>query len=231
MSILHNQINRLWFNPSYDKFKNSHFNKHIFSKKDANDFLKTGAYLIMNALQISNLPPSAYKGEENRESFLKNPRLENAFFSLGAEYLMKGVFLLKGYSINKTVAKGQISHPIKLYGNRKNLRENEVYEIGYIVRYLPSILNFDDFNKNQKEFEKKQKDRMKGQKIKGIKKLTIPYPNATAFLDYIHAKRNYALHRPFIIPEFSGLTVQLFFFLGYIAEKGVGKSLKELGNI
>lgn len=59
----------------------------------------------------------------------------------------------------------------------------------------------------------------------------IPHPSSKQFLDYIHLKRNHSLHRPFIISEFRGITMQLFDFLEYIVQKGAGSTLKDLAKL
>jgi hypothetical protein len=99
-----------------------------------------------------------------------------------------------------------------------------------IIRYLPKIVDFKKFDQDQKELEAKQKSQLTGQRVKGIERLTIPYPSSHDFLAYIHFLRNYALHRPLIFPEFNGITTQLFFFLDYVAIEGTGQTIDELSN-
>jgi len=228
MANIHNQINKFWFNPSYQKFKQSSFVKTIFTKKDANDFLKTGAYLIQEAEKLSNIHIPWH--EDKRFKILANPRLENAFVSLGAEYLLKGVFLVNGYTINKPLVR-IVNHPIKVWGNTERLNLTAVQELGYIVTHLPQIVNFSKFDNNQQQEEIKAKQQVKGERLDGITRLTIPYPTSKQWLDYILFKRNYSLHRPFIIPEFRGITKQLFNFLNYIAKHGIGEEIKSLAKL
>lgn len=231
MAVLHNQINKLWYNPSYEKFKNSNFVKQIFTEKDADDFIKTGAYLIKEAEKLSNTHIAW--DESKRLEILKNPRLENAFVSLGTEYLFKGIFLCKGYAINKLKQPVQkkLSYPILLRHNLSKLNSSEVVQLKYIVTYLPRLIDFNDFNASQIESENKAKKEEKGQKLQGITRMTIPYPNANQMLDYLLFKRNYSLHRPFIISEFKGITNHVFNFLEYVALHGYSKSLKDLSKL
>ncbi len=227
MAIIHNQINKLWFKPSYQKFKKHGFTRQVFTSNEAEDFLRIGAYLIKEAEKRSNM--TIPWDEQRRHEILANPRLENAFVSLGAEYFLKGVFLVKGDAINKplpTFIKQQ--HPIKIRGNKSKLRGDEVQTLSYIVDNLSKIIDFSEFDKNQEDMEKTAKDGLKGRRLRGITRMTTPYPTAKQILDYIHFKRNYALHRPFIIPEFRGITRHVFGLLEYIAQKGVGKGLDEL---
>lgn len=230
MALTHNQINKLWFNnPSYIDFKKHGFSKQIFTSKDADDFLKTGAYLIKEAEKLSNthIPWD----ERRRFEILANPRLENAFISIGSEYLLKGVFLKNGFAINNPLPGHRLTHPIKISGNKLKLVNNEVQDLSYITNHIGKIIDFLEFNESQKNDEKKAKDEMKGKRLQGITRMTIPYLTAKQMLDYIHFKRNYSLHRPFIIPEFGGLTRQIFNFLDYVAQKGSGKGLSELAKL
>lgn len=231
MAVLHNQINKLWFNPSYTGFKNSTFVKQIFTSEDAEDFIRTGAYLIKEAEKLSDThtPWDSRK----RLEILKNPRLENAFVSLGAEYLMKGIFIKNGYAINKLkqpVPSG-LQHPITIKGNKSKLNPSEVVELNYIVTHLAKIINFSDFDNTQSADEIKAKKEEKGDRLKGITRMTIPYPNSKNMLEYVLFKRNYSLHRPFIVPEFRGITRHVFNFLDYIAVQATGKKIEELSQL
>lgn len=230
MALTHNQINRFWFNhPLYSDFKKHGFSKQIFTSKEADDFLKLGAYLIKEAEIHSNthIPWN----ESRRHEILAYARLENAFISLGSEYLFKGIFLYKGFAINKPLPTYKSVHPIKVIGNKTKLVDNEVQDLSYIVNHISKLIDFSDFDKSQKDDGTKAKRELKGEKLEGITRMTISYPTAKQILDYIHFKRNYSLHRPFIIPEFNGITRQTFSFLDYIAQKGVGKKLEELAQL
>lgn len=230
MALTHNQINNLWFNPSYDKFKNHGFVKNIFTSKDAEDFIRTGAFLIKEAEKHSNI--IIPWDERRRYEILANPRLENAFVSLGAEYLLKGTFLIKGYAINKPLPSSiSLSHPITIRGNKSKLRTNEVQDLSYIIDHISKIIDFTEFDRLQKEAEKKAKSDLKGQRLKGITRMTIPFPNAKQLLDYIHFKRNYSLHRPFTVPEFRGITQHIFKLLDYIAQKSAGRTIDVLAKL
>lgn len=184
--------------------------------------------MIKEAQRLSNIHTPW--DERKRQEILKNPRLENAFTSLGCEYLFKGIFLAKGYAINKIkqpVPNGLV-HPLKLSQNKSKLDPTEVVMLGYIKDHLPSLIDFTDFDNKQSTDEIAAKKKEKGQKLDGITRMTTPYPNSKQLLDYLLVKRNYSLHRPFIIPEFKGITNHVFNFLEYIAQKGTGKTIDEL---
>lgn len=230
MTLTHNQINRLWSNPTYDKFKKHGFVKHIFTSEDTEDFIRTGAHLINEAKKHSNIVIPW--DERRRYEILANPRLENAFLAIGSEYLLKGIFLNKGYAVNepKLLTK-QIKHPIILKGNLNKLKANEVQDLSYIVDHITKLVDFNEFDKSQKDAEMKAKAEMKGKRLQGIIRMTIPFPTARQMLDYLHFKRNYAVHRPFIIPEFRGITQHLFKLLDHIARQGAGRSINELAKL
>ena len=229
MALTHNQINKLWSNPTYTNFKNNGFVKLVFTSKDAEDFLRTGAYLIKEAEKRSNI---IIPWDENRRyEILANPRLENAFISLGAEYLLKGTFLIKGYAINNPKPAVMLRHPIVVKNNKSKLITNEVQDMSYIVDHIAKIIDFSDFDKSQKAAERKSIAELKGERLKGITRMTIPFPSAQQILEYIHFKRNYSLHRPFIIPEFRGITQHIFKLLDYVAQKGSGRSIEVLAKL
>lgn len=230
MPITHNQINKFWYKPSYDKFIKSSFVKQIFVERDAEDFTATGAYLIKMAKKISrkHIPWD----EDRRLEILANPRLENALFSLGSEYLIKGVFLYNGYAVNKQKHGSAIqTHPIPLRNNKNKLEKSEVSSLLYFKTHIAKIVNFSKFDQKQDRKELSEKKKDKGQGLSGITRMTIPYPKSNALLDYILFKRNYSLHRPFIMSEFVGLTNQLYDFLNYIATNGCGKSISKLARL
>lgn len=231
MAILHNQINKLWYKPSYLKFKKSGFVNCIFTKSDAMDFIHTGACLIVEAKRLSGMHTPWNK--DLRLEILKKPRLENTYTSLGTEYLTKGIFLYKGYSINKPLANLpiRITHPILLKNNKNKLNPREVQEFSYITDHLPRIVDYSDFDSKQKNDELIAVKNNKGDRLDGITRMTIPYPDHKALLDYLLFKRNYSLHRPFIMPEFIGITNHIFNFLEYTVQKITNKSLDELAKM
>lgn len=228
MPITHNQINAFWSNPTYNNFKTKYFNKKVFTKDDADLFNKIGAYLIQEAKGFSKTHTAW--NEKYKYRILKNPILENIDFTLGSEYLMKGVFLCNGYAINLPLKKG-LTHPIELRNNLGKLSKVEVQTIDYIVTHIGKIIDFSEFDTKQKTNELMDKKRNSGEKIPGITKLGIPHPNSKQILDYIQYKRNFSLHRPFIATEFSGLTKQLFDFMDYIAIKGTGENIETLAKL
>jgi hypothetical protein len=229
MPQLHNQINRMWFKPEYDSFRKSHFVRHIFSKNDANDFLKTGAYLIQEADKLSKV--SIGWDESRRNEILNSPRLENAFISLGTEYLLKGVYLHNGYAINVPLPGTKETDPILINRNRKLFNPSKVQYFRYIKLHIAKIIDFTEFDKTQTEQAKGEKFLLREFKLSHVPKITTPYPTAIQLLDYVYFKRNYALHRPFIIPEFIGITKQQFLLLDYIANKGTGNTIKNLASL
>lgn len=230
MALTHNQINKLWYNPSYDKFKQHGFVQQVFTSKDAEDFLRTGAYLIKEAEKRSNI--IIPWDERRRYEIMVNPRLENAFVALGGEYLLKGIFLVEGYAINKPRSlPTSIRHPVVLKGNKNKLLTNEVHDLSYIVDHIRILIDFSEFDKSQKDDETKARAELKGKRLKGITRMTIPYPTAQQILGYLHFKRNYALHRPFTIPEFRGITRHIFKLLDYIAQKGTGRTVDTLSKL
>jgi hypothetical protein len=229
MPILNNQVNKLWFNPTYNKFKRNGFSKQLFASDDSEDFLRTGAYLIEEAKRYGN---THIPWDENRRyEILINPRLENALLSIGIEYLLKGVFLAKGYAINLPKENIKLTHPVLIKGNISKLRDNEVQDLSYIKDHISKIIDFNEFNNNQQIKEAKAKKELSGEGVKGLTRLTIPFPNSQQLLDYFHFKRNYSLHRPFIIPEFVGIVRYEHELLDYIAIKSTGRSIKQLTKL
>jgi len=230
MPVLHNQINKLWYNPTYERFKRSSFVKQIFIQKDSEDFVATGAYLIKMSREISkkHIPWN----QDRRLEILANPRLENALFSLGAEYLIKGVFLNRGYAVNKPL-KGIVfaTYPIQISKNKGKLDKSDIHSLRYFRDNINKVIDFTSFDNKQEKEEKKEKSKVKGQRLSGITRLTIPYQKSDILLDYVLFKRNFSLHRPFIMPEFVGLTNQLYDFLNFIAKEGCGKSIRQLSSL
>ena len=228
MAIAHNQINLFWSKPTYDNFKKSFFVKKIYTDQDADLFLRVGAHLIVEAQKLSDI---LIPWDDRRKfEILQNPILENAFFSLGSEYLMKGVFLKQGYAINKPKVSG-LAQPVPIKNNKNKLIESDFHTINYITDHIGVIINFSDFNTKQQQEELAEKAQNKGQRLDGITKMGIPHPTARQFLDYIKLKRNHSLHKPTIISEFRGITKQLFEFLEYIAQKGAGSSIEVLSKL
>lgn len=228
MPILHNQINRFWNNPTYANFKRSFFSKRIFTEQDADLFLKIGAFTIEEARRYSEI--HIPWNDSLKYDILKNPILENANYSIGAEYLMKGVFLKNGYAIN-TILVADLLQPVKLRGNKGKLSKIDVQHINYIVDHIARIVDFTDFDAKQKLDRDTEKANDRGDRLRGITSMGIPHPTARQLLEYIQFKRNHSLHRPFIVSEFRGTTKQLFDFMDYIAVKGTESTLKELAKL
>lgn len=160
MPILHNQINKLWYNPTYEKFKRSSFVKQVFTQKDSEDFIATGAYLVKMARKFSkkHIPWD----QDRRLEILANPRLENALFSLGAEYLIKGVFLNKGFAVNKPLRGVNFTnYPIRISRNKARLDKSDVQTLRYFRNNIGKVIDFTNFDNKQKKEEKKEKDKVK----------------------------------------------------------------------
>jgi hypothetical protein len=204
--------------------------KQVFVQKDYEDFVTTGAYLIKMAKKISkkHIPWD----QDRRLEILANPRLENAMFSLGAEYLIKGIFLNKGFAVNKPLKGATFTnYPIKISKNKAKLDKTDIQTLHYFKDNIEKVIAFTNFDIKQKKEEKKEKDKVRGQGLSGITRLTIPYQKSKILLDYILFKRNFSLHRPFIMPEFVGLTNQLYDFLNFIAKEGCGRTINELAKL
>lgn len=228
MPIIHNQINLFWSRPTLANFKKSFFSKRIFTEADADLFLKIGAYLIEEARKYSEEHRPWHEAE--KYEILKNPIMENIDYSIGAEYLMKGVFLKNGYSVNTSPTSG-LTHPIKLKNNKGKLSKIDVHLINYTVQHIAKIVDFTEFDEKQKQDKETERAKDKGDRLRGITSMGIPHPTSKQLLEYIQFKRNHSLHRPFIISEFTGITRQLFDFLEYIVQKGSGSTLKELAKL
>lgn len=229
MSILHNQINKFWSKPTYENFKKHGFVKKVFTISDSEEFIKTGAYLVEEAIKHMN--PHIPWDESRRFEILLHPRLENIFLALGTEYFLKGILLAKGYAINKPKTGISLTHPIPVSRNKAKLLKTEVQDLSYIKDQILRIVDFSDFDKSQEAEKIKEKQKNKGERIHGITSLSIPHPTAKQILDYLHFKRNFSLHRPFVISEFSGIVQQELKLLNYISQKEMGKTIKKLSSI
>jgi hypothetical protein len=226
MAITHNQLNRLWVNPDYEKFKNHSFTRHIFTSKDAEDLLRTGAYLIKEAERKARI--IIPWNESRRIEILANPRLSNAYLATGAEYFLKGVFLYKGLAINKPKKSAVgIKHPIPIKRNKGKLLPSDIQDLYYILAHIGDVIDFENFDLSQMKDKRRAKEELKGKRVKGIPSLTIPYPKASDILTYLRFIRNNALHRPFIMPEFRGITKQIYSLLDYISKQVTGKGIDD----
>ncbi|MFA5894191.1 MAG: hypothetical protein WC851_00270 [Candidatus Shapirobacteria bacterium] len=229
MTIIHNQINRFWSKPTYENFKKHGFVKKVFTINDSEEFIKTGAYLVEEAIKQMN---SHIPWDESRKfEILLHPRLENIFLALGTEYFLKGILLAKGYAINKPKMGISLAHPIPVSSNKTKLLKTEVQDLSYIKDQIIRTVDFSDFDKSQESEKIKEKKVNKGKGVRGITSLSVPHPTAKQILDYLHFKRNFSLHRPFIISEFSGIVQQELKILNYIAQKETGETIKKLSSI
>ena len=75
--------------------------------------------------------------------------LNRVYLGLGFEFLLKSIFLKKGYVINKINKKG-LAHPIRVGTIRKDDLDARTYELGYFIDLLlkikPKNIDLRDYN-------------------------------------------------------------------------------------
>ncbi|MEK6983880.1 MAG: hypothetical protein AABX33_04870 [Nanoarchaeota archaeon] len=100
---------------------------HKYTKKDFKLFLTKSQYFF-----------SIYKNPFDLKNIKNKDYLNRVYLGLGFEFLLKSIFLKKGYVINKVMKKG-LSHPVKSGRIKKKDLEAKTYEFGYFIDLLPKI--------------------------------------------------------------------------------------------
>lgn len=113
---------------------------HKYTKKDFKLFLNKSQYFF-----------SLYKNPFNLKNMKNKDYLNRVYLGLGFEFLLKSIFLKKGYIINK-INKSGLAHPVRLGVVRKNDLDAKTYELGYFIDLLPKIkpnnIDLRDYNYN-----------------------------------------------------------------------------------
>ncbi len=111
---------------------------HKYTKKEFKLFLDKSQYFL-----------NLYKNPFNLKNMRNKDYLNRVYLGLGFEFLLKSIFLKKGYVINKVFKKG-LSHPVKSGRVKKKDLDAPTYELGYFIDLLPKIkpskIDLRDFN-------------------------------------------------------------------------------------
>jgi len=123
----------------FEKYKEKVRQKfYKYTKKDYPLFLKRSQYFF-----------SLYKNPMDFKNFRKNDYLNRIYLGLGFEFLLKSIFLKRGYVINKIKTNG-FNQPVKIGQVKKKDIKPETYELGHFIDLLPKIkppkLDIRDFN-------------------------------------------------------------------------------------
>lgn len=119
------------------KFKTETKQKYYkFKKNDWELFINKSAYFF-----------SLYTGPFYLSGMRNSDYFNRAYLGFGFEFLLKAIFLKKGYLINKVVNKRQFasrgatkpSEPIRLGGVTKEFIKAEVHELGHFINMLEKI--------------------------------------------------------------------------------------------
>lgn len=112
---------------------------YMYTKNDYFKFLNRSEYffsLYKNPLDIKNMRNEEY--------------LNRTYLGLGFEFLLKAIFLRKGYIINQINIKG-LKHPVKSgVVSIRNLLDTKTHVLGYFIDLLPKLkpnkVSMNDFN-------------------------------------------------------------------------------------
>jgi len=123
----------------FEKYKQKIKQKfYKYKSKDYTLFLKKSEYFF-----------SLYKDPFGFRNMRNKDYLNRVYLGLGFEFLLKAIFLKKGYIINKIKRSG-LSRPVKPSLVRKADLDAKVYELGYFIDLLPKIkpsrIDIRDFN-------------------------------------------------------------------------------------
>jgi len=112
----------------FEKYKQKVKQKfYRYKRKDYPTFLKKSEYFF-----------SLYKNPFDFSNMRNKDYLNRVYLGLGFEFLLKAIFLKKGYIINK-LNLSDLSHPVKQSLVRKADLNAKVYELGYFIDLLPKI--------------------------------------------------------------------------------------------
>jgi hypothetical protein len=225
-AILHNRLVLLWANPTREKLKKFYASTGIFNDKDdAQNLIKFGAYLIFNGHRQSEdeKPYDSTIGLNNWVNSLEGYIL----FHVGTEYFLKGVFLYKGYAINKLKKIYSLPEPYKIARNHRKLDASETHTFGYFTKNITKIVDFTEFDKQQSSKNKIYK----GKKPVGIISTRFKHPNHEQLLYYLQFSRNKYLHTRRKIPEFKGITDDVMELLNFISVYVCQKNIEALSDL
>jgi len=199
------------------------FEAKIFKKDDYEDFLYFGVMLIHNAKALKEKLQRSWVGYDSLKSNQKLRRFlvvkRNILLGIGAEYLLKAVFLKNGFSINKIKNKGQLQEPYTIKTSINLLDPCETVTFWYLKKNIRSVVDLSDFDKQIEEKNKKlNESEKKLYKPKNLIKLYYKKPDSKGCLNLIYGIRNNYSHNAFIKPEFNGFFEDVFKFLDFLTK-------------
>lgn len=125
-----NKLNEAYKNRTFniDEYQENIRQKfYRYTKKDYPAFLKRSEYFF-----------SIYKKPFDMKNKENEAYLNRAYLGLGFEFLLKAIFLKKGYLINRIKqAESKLKHTIKLGADRIKDVDSKTYELGYNIDLLP----------------------------------------------------------------------------------------------
>jgi len=112
----------------FEKYKQKVKQKfYRYKRKDYPAFLKKSQHFF-----------SLYKNPFDFRNMRNKDYLNRVYLGLGFEFLLKAIFLKKGYVINK-ISRSGLSHPVKSSIVRRIDLDAKIYELGYFIDLLPKI--------------------------------------------------------------------------------------------
>lgn len=230
----HNRLVKLAENDFQDM---KSFEARILEQKDVKDFLSFAILLLHEAKAIEEelrKPWGGYDPSKPNE-FLNRRYLvvkRSIFLGIGTEYLLKTIFLGKGFSINRTKRGIRLQEPYKLSGNFSSLDPKEAVTFEYLKTNLDKVVDCSKFDEevrkeNEKRYEKDEKLKEKNGD-QGFLRYNYKKPDSNGCLNFIQGVRNNYAHNAFIKAEFGGFFFDAFEFLNFLTEKTFRKSINEI---
>lgn len=229
MSNLHNELVRLFLDPTYKNFRNSTMSQKVPTKDDAGFFLKTGSHLFIGGSQQLMEPSLPYS--YGKRYMIRASAMEGyAKRSIGVDYFLKGVFLHTGFAINHLKLGATGTEPLTL-AHSSDLDPNNSVGMDYFKRNLPKIIDFKAFHNRINGRNDAKRTESKKHKLIGIDDIHYRSLNSVGMMEYLDFSRDQAAHHLTNLPEFMGVSREVVEFLDYVAQQVPGIPLKELANL
>ena len=229
MPIVHNRLVRFWGNPTEQKFDYYLASSGLLNDNDAQNLIKFGAYMIKKGLRdINKIQP--YDRREGLMNWVHQYE-GNALLYIGTEFLIKGIFLKKGYAINaykdKNKNRDYVTSPIKLNRNKGKLSASKTRDLGYFIEHIDVIADFSSFDADQQ----RRNGKTPPPNLDGLLSTRYRNPNHTQIFQYIRFTRNSYLHTSKHMPTFNGIYKDMAKLFDVLCRESLGKSLYQLSKL
>lgn len=204
--------------------------KGLLNDNDSQNLIKFGTHLITKGLALIKVvqPFDSSRGLINWQKQYEG----NTLLYVGVEFLIKGIFLKKGFAVNafkETKLNSRVEElPVKMNRSKSKLDAAETRKLVYFLKHIDLVADFDQFDKEQAARNSQPAPQPKPG---GLLSTRYKNPDHNQIFEYIRLTRNSYLHTSKHMETFNGIYTDIERLIDYMCKKALNKNLSEISDL